>query len=122
MGKTGRKEKLENLWIPKEALTKNKQDGIQYRQAEQIYTCERTRFRNKEILHKSSRVCCFYFNTSSGAIVNKTTALGFTPIFNAVRLLSESISQIPLQVCMGKNWEERKLKEFREDEDKQQWN
>ena len=41
----------------------------------------------------------FYANSSSGAVVNKTTALGFTPVFNAVRLLSESISQIPLQVC-----------------------
>tara|TARA_R100001530_G_C4321449_1_gene155993 strand:+ start:3400 stop:4596 length:1197 start_codon:yes stop_codon:yes gene_type:complete len=41
----------------------------------------------------------FYFNSNSGAIVNKTTALGFTPVFNAVRLLSESISQIPLEIC-----------------------
>ena len=41
----------------------------------------------------------FYFNNNSGAIVNKTTALGFTPVFNAVRLLSESISQIPLEIC-----------------------
>ena len=40
-----------------------------------------------------------YANSSSGAVVNKTTAMGFTPIFNAIRLLSESISQIPLEVC-----------------------
>tara|TARA_R100000781_G_scaffold26759_2_gene19855 strand:- start:9583 stop:10809 length:1227 start_codon:yes stop_codon:yes gene_type:complete len=41
----------------------------------------------------------FYANAASGAVVNKSTAMGFTPVFNAVRLLSESISQIPLEVC-----------------------
>jgi len=41
----------------------------------------------------------YYANTSSGAIVNKTTAMGFTPVYNAVKLLSESVSQIPLEVC-----------------------
>ena len=40
-----------------------------------------------------------YGNSMSGAVVNKETAMGFTPVFNAVRLLSESISQIPLEVC-----------------------
>lgn len=41
----------------------------------------------------------YYANTSSGAIVNKTTAMGFTPVYNAIKLLSESVSQIPLEVC-----------------------
>ena len=41
----------------------------------------------------------YYTNSNSGAIVNKTTAMGFTPVFNAVKLLSESISQIPLEIC-----------------------
>ena len=41
----------------------------------------------------------FFGNSNSGAIVNKKTAMGFTPVFCAVKLLSESISQIPLEIC-----------------------
>ena len=41
----------------------------------------------------------FFRNAQSGAMVNKTTAMGFTPVFCAVKLLSESISQIPLEIC-----------------------
>ncbi|MAK37514.1 MAG: phage portal protein [Flavobacteriaceae bacterium] len=41
----------------------------------------------------------FLNNSTSGAVVNKKTAMGFTPVFCAVKLLSESISQIPLEVC-----------------------
>lgn len=38
-------------------------------------------------------------NATSGAVVNKNTALSFTPVWCAVKLLSESVSQIPLSVC-----------------------
>ena len=41
----------------------------------------------------------YFANSGSGAIVNKETALGFTPVFNAVKLLSESVSQIPVEIC-----------------------
>ena len=45
----------------------------------------------------------YYGNAGSGAVVDKKTAMGFTPVFNAVKLLSESISQIPLQICETTN-------------------
>ena len=38
-------------------------------------------------------------NASSGAVVNSDTAMSFTPVWCAVKLLSESVSQIPLFVC-----------------------
>lgn len=38
-------------------------------------------------------------NASSGAVVNNDTAMSFTPVWCAVKLLSESVSQIPLNVC-----------------------
>tara|TARA_R100000353_G_scaffold170690_1_gene134556 strand:+ start:2521 stop:4377 length:1857 start_codon:yes stop_codon:yes gene_type:complete len=41
----------------------------------------------------------FFANAASGAVVNSKTALGFTPVFCAVKLLSESISQIPIEIC-----------------------
>lgn len=41
----------------------------------------------------------YFRNVTSGAVVTKQTAMGFTPIYNAVKLLSESISQIPLEIC-----------------------
>ncbi len=41
----------------------------------------------------------YFANAGSGAIVNKDSALGFTPVFNAVKLLSESVSQIPIEIC-----------------------
>ena len=41
----------------------------------------------------------YFANAGSGAVVNKDTALGFTPVFNAVKLLSESVSQIPIEIC-----------------------
>ena len=37
-------------------------------------------------------------NATAGTLVNKKTAMGFTPIYCAVRLLSESISQIPVEL------------------------
>ena len=36
-------------------------------------------------------------NATSGAVVNKDTALSFTPVWCAVKLLSESVSQIPFK-------------------------
>tara|TARA_R100000329_G_scaffold142833_1_gene126487 strand:- start:4599 stop:5801 length:1203 start_codon:yes stop_codon:yes gene_type:complete len=45
----------------------------------------------------------YYGNAGSGAVVDKKTAMGFTPVFNAVKLLSESISQIPLEICETTN-------------------
>lgn len=41
----------------------------------------------------------WFQNASSGAVVNSKTAMGFTPVWCAVKLLSESISQIPLEIC-----------------------
>ena len=41
----------------------------------------------------------YFANAGSGAVVNKDTALGFTPVFNAIKLLSESVSQIPVEIC-----------------------
>lgn len=41
----------------------------------------------------------YFANAGSDAIVNNTTAMGFTPVFNAVKLLSESVSQIPVEIC-----------------------
>ena len=41
----------------------------------------------------------WFQNAASGAVVNNKTAMGFTPVWCAVKLLSESISQIPLEIC-----------------------
>jgi HK97 family phage portal protein len=41
----------------------------------------------------------FWSNAGAGAVVNNKTAMGFTPVWCAVKLLSESISQIPLEIC-----------------------
>ena len=45
----------------------------------------------------------WFQNAASGAVVNKKTAMGFTPVWCAVKLLSESISQIPLEICERDN-------------------
>lgn len=41
----------------------------------------------------------WFHNANSGAVVNKKTAMSFTPVWCAVKLLSESISQIPIEIC-----------------------
>ena len=58
-------------------------------------------FSNKTEKRSASYVnpSLYFANVGSGAVVTKETAMGFTPVYNAVKLLSESISQIPLEIC-----------------------